>query len=180
MKHFPDEILDFWFQSIKPKDWFVKDDSLDRLIIERFTEHHKKASRGELFYWRETPNGRLAEIIILDQFSRNIYRNNIMAFQYDPMALTLAQEMVLLKLDEHLSQDEKSFVYMPYMHSESKIIHVEALKLFSALGSDDSLRYEKMHKEIIDRFNRFPHRNKILGRVSTPEEIEFLSHHSGF
>jgi uncharacterized protein (DUF924 family) len=116
----------------------------------------------------------LAEIIIIDQFSRNIYRNTPQAFVYDPIALVLAQNMVQYKLDLQLTPVMRSFVYLPFMHSESRLIHQQAEKIYQQLAVEGSLDFELKHKAIIDRFGRYPHRNTILGRESTPEEIEFL------
>lgn len=180
MKETADSILKFWFYELTPDDWFRKSDELDNMIGQRFGQYLEMASKGELFQWRKSPKGRLAEIIILDQFSRNIHRGTSKAFQNDMMALTLAQEMVLLKQDDSLSDVERKFAYMPYMHSESPLIHQEALRLFEKLNDKETLEYEILHKEIIDRFGRYPHRNMILGRDSTPEEIEFLRHNPGF
>lgn len=180
MKRKPDDILDFWFNILSERDWFIKDDEIDDMIRRRFRDFLLEASRGELFYWRENATGRLAEIIILDQFSRNIYRGSSAAFQNDALALVLAQEMINLKLHLELTEKQRIFCYMPFMHSESPVIHEQALNLFSSLGDKESLKFEELHKDIIDKFGRFPHRNKIIGRTSTMREIEFLKHHSGF
>lgn len=144
------------------------------MIKSRFGALHEQAKSGELSKWRETAKGSLAEIIVLDQFSRNIYRDKPESFTCDPLALVLSQIAITKGFDQDLSQAERSFVYMPYMHSESKLIHMEALKLYEALGNPDNLDFELKHKAIIDRFGRYPHRNKILGRISNAEEIEFL------
>ncbi|MBD67051.1 MAG: hypothetical protein CME62_17750 [Halobacteriovoraceae bacterium] len=168
------DILDFWFKEISPEQWFQKSDEFDHTIQKRFGEVHHQASQGELYPWRENIYGRLAEIIVLDQFSRNIYRDDPRAFACDQMSLVLAQEAVAQKLDQELKPQEKSFLYMPYMHSESKLIHEQAVRLYSAKGLEYNLDFEIKHKKIIDRFGRYPHRNEILGRTSTPEEIEFL------
>lgn len=168
-------ILHFWFHEISPSQWWKVDPELDRLIAERFSDTHAQANRCELFDWRHTPQGRLAEIIVLDQFSRNIYRNTPLAFASDPMALALAQEAVSTGAYMALSQEEKSFLYMPYMHSESRSIHEVALQLFHANGLQNSYDFELRHKSIIDRFGRYPHRNAILGRSSSLEESAFLA-----
>lgn len=173
-------VLDFWFNEVSLEEKFGRSDKLDTEIKNKFGALLLKAKKGELFSWRTTPSGRLAEIILLDQFSRNIYRGSSEAFAADPLALTLAQEMVLLKLDESFSAEQKAFIYMPYMHSESPLIHEEAMKLFSGPGLEENYRFEVLHKEIIDRFGRYPHRNEALGRVSTSEEKEFLKNHSSF
>ncbi len=169
------EVLRFWFEELTPKQWFIKDPELDRSIAERFGDLHARAAQCELYPWRREPGGRLAEIIVLDQFSRNIYRDQSQAFAQDALALALAQEAVAAGVDEQLATpQEKVFLYMPYMHSESKIIHEQALALFDQPGLEDNLQYEIKHKAIVDRFGRYPHRNAILGRTSTPEEQEFL------
>lgn len=111
----------------------------------------------------------------MDQFSRNLYRDQAQAFAQDSMALALAQEAITQQLDAQLSPEQRSFLYMPFMHSESKLIHEFALKLFQKLGNEINLSFEKKHKVIIDQFGRYPHRNAILGRQSTPEELEFLT-----
>lgn len=125
--------------------------------------------------WRGNAAGRLAEVIVLDQFSRNIFRDQPESFASDPLALALAQEAIAAGALAELPLEEKKFLLMPYMHSESRRIHEEAVELFSELGDSSTLRFEQRHKEIIDRFDRYPHRNAILGRTSTPEEVEFLS-----
>ena len=168
------EIYEFWFNECTPEQWFKVDASFDRMISERFSACHQAASQGELFNWRNTPRGRLAEIIVLDQFSRNIFRNKPEAFLQDGMALVLSQEMVTLGMDRELSPIEKSFAYMPYMHSESAVIHETAMNLFDGPGMEENFRFEKAHRDIILRFGRYPHRNKILGRISTDEEEAFL------
>ncbi|NOI34322.1 hypothetical protein OAY_05890 [Vibrio cyclitrophicus ZF205] len=167
-------VLEFWFDELTPKDWFTGGAEIDALIAFRFSELHKAAIQGELFEWRQTAEGRLAEIIVLDQFSRNLGRNSPDAFTADPMALVLAQEAVASGFDHQLNQQQKSFLYMPYMHSESLLMHEQAVLLFSQTGLENNLDFEFKHKVIIERFGRYPHRNEVLGRTSTPEEVEFL------
>ena len=169
------DILDFWFDPDHRSLWFAKSDEFDAKIRERFQTIHHQAIQAELWSWRKTAEGRLAEIIVLDQFSRNLYRDQPQAFAHDSMALMLAQEAISLQLDAQLSPDHRSFLYMPFMHSESKLMHEFALKLFQRLGNEINLSFEKKHKVIIDRFGRYPHRNAILGRSSTPEELTFLT-----
>lgn len=168
------DILDFWFEELTGKDRFMGGEALDRKIAERFSDVHAAAAAGEYESWREVPEGALAEIIILDQFSRNLFRGKKAAFATDAMALELAQVAIEKGFDQKLDRDKRLFLYMPYMHSESKEVHQEALKLFTALGNEESRKYEIIHKEIIDRFGRYPHRNKQLDRESTPEEIQYL------
>lgn len=172
-------VLDFWFKELDSSHWFTVDQDIDKLIADRFTDIYNSAAKGELYKWRETPSGRLAEIIVLDQFPRNIFRSQPQAFSTDRMALLLAEEMVILGLDRQVPIEMRPFVYMPYMHSESRVIHEEAVKLFSNPGMEEGLNYEKDHKKIIDQFGRFPHRNGILHRLSTLKELEFLQTHKG-
>lgn len=168
------DVLKFWFEDLKPEQWWQKDDALDNAITDKFGAVHKAASQGELEDWRSTPLGRLAEILVLDQFSRNIYRDDAKAFACDPMALVLAQEAIRQKANQELSSSKRAFLYMPFMHSESKKIHLEALEYFSEPGLEFNLDFEKRHKSIIDRFGRYPHRNEALGRDSTQEELKYL------
>ncbi|MCK6264261.1 DUF924 domain-containing protein [Vibrio sp. ZSDE26] len=169
------EVLTFWFDELGPAKWWVKDEDVDELIKKRFLAQHEKAMKCELFKWRDSAKGRLAEIIILDQFSRNMFRYTPQSFASDPLALALAQEAVNLGVDNELNTVEKSFLYMPYMHSESLSIHNVALKLYEANGVEANLDFEIKHRDIIVQFGRYPHRNAILDRSSSPEEIEFLT-----
>lgn len=168
------EVHRFWFEDIDPKQWWAKDEEFDELIRQRFTNVHRQAVCCELYPWRATPRGRLAEIIVLDQFSRNIFRNKPGAFANDALALALAQTAVDCGADKTLSAGEMSFLYMPYMHSESLHIHEIAMQLFAQDGLEYNFDFEKKHRAVIERFGRYPHRNEILGRQSTPEEIEYL------
>lgn len=175
------DVLKFWFEELTQKQWFAKNADLDAQIKERFGAIHQAATSGEFKNWRSKPEGRLAEIIVLDQFSRNIFRDDAKAFAFDSLALSLAQEAVRVGDDQKIPIPRRSFLYMPFMHSESKPVHELALKLFSTLGLEYNLKFELAHKEIIERFGRYPHRNKVLGRTSTPEEVEFLKRSgSGF
>lgn len=174
------EVLNFWFHEAGSEKWFVKDANFDREIENKFLTLHKHAAAGELWEWRESSHGRLAEIIILDQFSRNIFREDYRAFENDKMALVLAQEAIMDAKFRLLSTEEKSFVYMPFMHSESLKIQEQSLKLFEEKGLELNYKFAKEHYEIIKRFGRYPHRNKILNRPSTQEELTFLKTHSGF
>lgn len=168
------DVLSFWFDELEPRQWWVKDAELDTRIRDRFAALHHSAAQGELFHWRAAPHGRLAEIIVLDQFSRNMYRDTAGAFAQDGMALVLAQEAIADGHQRPLTAQERSFLYMPYMHSESAVIHEEAVRLFQDNGLQDNVEFELKHKAIIDRFGRYPHRNAILGRTSTAEEVAFL------
>ncbi|MDO6567471.1 DUF924 family protein [Alteromonas sp. 1_MG-2023] len=168
-------VLDFWFNTLSSSQWFMKDAALDRTIASEFLTLHRAASQGELWPWRATPSGRLAEIILLDQFSRNIYRGTPHAFSQDPMALVLAQEAVSVEADKVLTAQQSVFLYMPFMHSESLVIHDIAQQLFGVPGLEQEYEEELKHLKIIERFGRYPHRNLILGRTSTAEEEAFLT-----
>jgi uncharacterized protein (DUF924 family) len=175
------EVLDFWFSELEPSQWWQKDLEFDSMIQSRFGHLHDQARFCELFQWRETARGSLAEIIVLDQFSRNIYRDKPESFSCDPLALALAQVAIANGFDFELSETERSFLYLPFMHSESQLIHAQATKLYEALGNQGNIDFEQKHKVIIDRFGRYPHRNNILGRTSNEEEVEFLKQpNSGF
>jgi len=172
--HMYREILNFWFEEIEERQWWTKDTSFDQLIVKRFSDLHKRAASCELYSWRESPHGSLAEIIILDQFSRNMFRDSPAAFACDPLALALAQEAIARKVDMALTPEKRKFLYMPFMHSESLEIHEVAMQLLSPDGEPEHA-FELRHKNIIGEFGRYPHRNKILNRTSTAAELEFLS-----
>ncbi len=167
------EVLKFWFEEVGIARWYVKDAVLDATIRRRFFNLHQAASKCELFDWRKTHTGRLAEIIVLDQFPRNMFRDSPLAFAQDALALSLAQEAVTHGSDIAVCGNMRHFFYMPYMHSESALIHQLAEKLFRE-EDPSGLDWELRHKKIIDRFGRYPHRNALLGRESSTEEIEFL------
>lgn len=169
------DVLDFWFTELSGEQWFDKNDAVDAEIKSRFLDLHAAVAQNECANWRMNAEGALAEIIVLDQFSRNIYRDAAHAFRQDGQALALAQVAVAAGLDHELEVTQRLFLYMPYMHSESKKIHEDALELFTQLENAEALKYERIHKEIIDRFGRYPHRNAALGRESTAEELQYLA-----
>ena len=176
----PEDILTFWFSERASKQWFRTSDAFDAEIRLEFETTAlaiaaDQAMDNVVHEWeKQSPEAHLALIIVLDQFSRNMYRFTAAAYAWDEYALGSAKRMIALRNDIHLSQKQRPFAYMPFMHSESKDIHIQAIKLFSQSGLEESLRFELKHKEIIDRFGRYPHRNEILNRKSTPEEIGFL------
>ncbi len=169
-----EQVLSFWFDEIDPKSWWSAEPAFDELVRQRFLPVLQCAAAGELSAWRATPEGRLAEIVALDQFSRNIHRGTCQAFSQDPTALVLAQEAVSAGALESLPAVRRTFLLMPYMHSESRLVHEQAEALFAQWAPGNNHDFELRHKAIIDRFGRYPHRNAILGRESTAEEIEFL------
>ena len=168
------EIIPFWFDEEESRSWWTRDEAYDAEIRQRFGVIHASAALCECSPWRAQSLGRLAEIIVLDQFSRNIYRDQPLAFANDSLSLALAQDAVALQVDKKLTATQKAFLYMPYMHSESTAIHEVAVSLFDQPGMESNLAFELKHKTIIDRFGRYPHRNIIMGRTSSAEEIEFL------
>ena len=168
------EVLEFWFREVDRKSWWQANKDFDELIRHRFGTLLEQAAKAELYGWRNSPTGRLAEIIVLDQFSRNIYRGSPRAFAQDAMALVLAQEAIGAGADQVLEPTERSFMYLPFMHSESALIHRQAERLYRENAPGNNYEFELKHKAIIDRFGRYPHRNKALGRESTAEELEFL------
>jgi uncharacterized protein (DUF924 family) len=191
-------ILDYWFKGLNDqtlidpesptvKRWFSGEEATDREIRERFEEDHLTAARGESKSWEDTPRGRLALVIILDQFPRNLYRGSPKAFATDPMALDICSRSMEDGSDEPLALIERTFLYMPLMHAESVEMQEKCKQQFSLLVELAKIRspanvgyftysheFAVKHTVIIERFGRFPHRNRILGRPSTPEEIEFL------
>lgn len=168
------QVLNFWFKEIDRKQWWKVDADFDEHLKKTFNPLLQQAVAGELFSWRASVQGRLAEIIVLDQFSRNIFRGTPQSFAQDPQALVLAQEAITNNALNALNETERSFLLMPLMHSESRIIHSQAEALFKEFTPDNNYQFELRHKAIIDRFSRYPHRNSILGRTSTEEEIAFL------
>ncbi|MCP8900756.1 DUF924 family protein [Gilvimarinus xylanilyticus] len=173
-----DDVLIFWFEECSEKDWFRKSDRLDAEITQRFSALHAQIvaqpEPGQAAA-NETPESLLAKVILLDQLSRNMFRDTAQAFAHDGQALQLAQWAVDKKWDEALTPVQRRFLFMPYMHSESPQVHEKAVALFTQLGDKASLDFEYKHKAIVDRFGRYPHRNKILGRKSTGEERAFLT-----
>jgi uncharacterized protein (DUF924 family) len=169
-----DEVLTFWLEDVDPKSWWVADPEFDDRVRQRFAPLLASAAQGELYEWRTDAQGRLAEVIVLDQFSRNIHRGTPAAFANDAMALVLAQEAVARGEHEQLEKVQRALLLLPYMHSESRSIHVQAEQLYRDHAPPYNYQFELKHKVIIDRFGRYPHRNSILGRESTAEEIEFL------
>lgn len=170
----PQDILHFWFDEAKPEQHFGKSEAFDAAIRDRFAATHRAAAAGELAAWRATAEGRLAEIIVLDQFSRNLHRDDPRAFACDGMALVLAQEAIRAGADHAMPAMRRAFLYMPFMHSESRAIHVEAERLFRQPGLENNYAFELKHKAIVDRFGRYPHRNAVLGRLSSDAEEAFL------
>ena len=183
-----DEILTFWFGT--PRDdeeyyatwhklWFTPDPQFDLTIRERFLDDYQLATERKLMEWQEQPRSGLALILLCDQFPRNMFRNDPRAFATDPLARAVATHLIQIGLDRHLLPVERSFIYMPFMHSEALQDQQHSVMLFRQLAEEreflNSVPYALRHREIIERFGRFPHRNASLGRQSTPEEEVFLT-----
>jgi uncharacterized protein (DUF924 family) len=172
--HRIDEVVAFWFEELKPEDWFKADAARDADIAARFGEVYERLRNGVPESWLGVPRGWLAAIIVLDQFPRNLFRGTARAFATDQAALDLAKRAIAEGVDLQLTPAQRSFVYMPFQHSEDKADQARSIELFTALGNPLNLDFAIRHKDIIDRFGRFPHRNAILGRKSTEEETAFL------
>lgn len=177
MKTYKD-VLEFWYDEKHIPLQFDENDEFDELIRDEFLETWELGKEGLLVDWRETINGRVAEIIVLDQFSRNLFREDIRTYTQDKMAIALAQEVVKMKEYEDLSELEKRNVLLPFMHSESTKLHDWANKYFQDLG-DQTLYFEDKHRAILDRFGRYPYQNEDLNRESTKEELDWLKEKNG-
>ncbi len=181
-----EEILTFWFGEVRDEPssfeeyarrWFAQNVDFDREIVQRFQADYELAAQGQLTHWTETARGGLALILVLDQFPRNMFRSDPRAFATDPLAQQIAEQMVDAELDQLLLLVERYFVYVPFMHSENRAHQQRSVLLFQQLAAQRAYfntSYAIRHQEVIDRFGRFPHRNNILGRASTPAELEFL------
>lgn len=170
----PQDVLQFWFERITPNQWWQKNADFDRGLAKRFGELLVRARQGELVSWRASASGRVAEIVVLDQFSRNIHRGTPQAYAGDSLALALAQAAVSLGFDQELPAKQRGFVYLPYAHSESLAVQNAGLLLVRNKATHKNYPSALRHQQVIERFGRFPHRNIILGRESTAEEREFL------
>ena len=169
-----DEVLQFWFVEHGRDDWFGGKPEFDAALAAAFSDTHPHVAKGEAWQWRTTPRGRLAEIIVLDQFSRQLHRGTPLAFAQDAMALALAQEVLLLGLDDGFAVHEMMFLLLPFMHAESVVIQAESMRLHDKLAIAEGIDFASKHRDAVARFGRFPFRNKALGRESTPEEMAYI------
>jgi uncharacterized protein (DUF924 family) len=168
------DVLNFWFKELSPKQWFGGGTSLDEQVRSRFQSVHSQVASENNDALLTDADTALAAVIVLDQFSRNMFRGTPRAFASDAKAFTLAEASISRGFDAALNNDGRLFLYLPFEHSETADAQTKSVALISALGDPELTKYARAHKDVIDRFGRFPHRNTILGRVSTPEEIEFL------
>ncbi|PDT42984.1 MULTISPECIES: DUF924 family protein [Sinorhizobium] len=171
----PEEVLEFWFTELSYDHWFTPSTELDRQCVQRFQASHLALSRNLDDGWRQTPGNRLAAIILFDQLPRNMYRGSPLAYATDCLALREAKLAIGASADIAVPAEWRPFFYMPFEHSENLTDQTMSVKLFTALGDPGYLDYAIRHREVIERFGRFPHRNAILGRTSTPAEEEYLA-----
>lgn len=179
MRPDPKTVLAFWFVEHGPDDWFSARPAFDAEVAARFGDTLAAAARCELWAWRTTPRGRLAEIVVLDQFSRQVLRGRAEAFAADPLALALSQEAVAAGALAELGEAERQFLLMPFMHAESLFVQEESVRLFSAHCPEATAHFARAHRDTIARFGRFPMRNATLGRESTPEERDYVLAQAG-
>ena len=178
-----EQVLSFWFaegDSQSRAVWFKTDPSFDHEIEDRFKAHQVKALSGDYDGLADMATGALALVILLDQFPRNLYRGSPEAFASDTKALAIARAALAAGFDQGLTPVQRTFLYLPFEHSEDRNDQEKSVQLFEELGDEDKLKYAIEHREIIERFGRFPHRNAVLGRPSTPEEVEFLKDFDSF
>ncbi len=176
----PHDILAFWFAPGMNKRWFRSTTALDNDIRERFEATWRAGADGSLCDWEDSAEGALALVIVLDQFPLNMYRGTAQSFATEAEAIRVSRNALRHGLDRHLPGEQKAFLYMPLMHSEELADQDECVRRFAAAGLSDNLRFARHHRELIRRFGRFPHRNAILGRDSTPEELEYLDSKEAF
>ncbi|HEV8334170.1 MAG TPA: DUF924 family protein [Steroidobacteraceae bacterium] len=174
-----EQVIRYWFEELRTQAWFRKDTRVDDTIRERFAALHDEVARIRP-QQLTTPRDCLAAVIVLDQFSRNMFRGSPRSFETDALALSISQHAIAAGLDQQLDRQQRWFLYMPFQHSEDRAAQARSIELFTQLGDRENLGYAQRHKEIIDRFGRFPHRNEVLGRASTPEEAQFIATHRGF
>ena len=170
-----EDVIQFWFVEHGNDDWFGGKPEFDARLAADFGETHPHVARGEAWQWRKTAEGRLAEIIVLDQFSRQLHRGSGKAFAQDKMALVLAQEAIAQGADQAVEPVRRAFFYLPFMHAESLVIQDEGIGLYEALGDAEQLDYMRNHRDVVGRFGRFPFRNTALGRESTREELAYMA-----
>lgn len=175
-----DDLLAFWFSEGMEAKWYNGGTDFDQELQNRFGVLHDLACAGELDGWMQTPRGALALVILLDQLSRNLHRGTPRAFGQDHKALSLTMTALTEGWDQEFPERERQFFYLPLMHSEDPSHQQTCVALYEAIDNEDALKFAREHRDIIERFGRFPHRNATLGRESSEEEQEFLKEHKGF
>jgi uncharacterized protein (DUF924 family) len=169
----PADIVSFW-RDAGPEKWWKKDDTFDRTIRSRFLAVHEAAARGELAAWEDSAEGALALVILLDQFPRNMFRDSAHAFATDPLACAVASRALVRGFDRITDENMRPFFFMPFMHSEVLADQDRCVELHAGFGDAGRSKFATVHRDIIAQFGRFPHRNRMLGRDTTPAEQEFL------
>ena len=167
------EVVSFWREA-GPDRWFNKDTAFDEEIRQRFLDTYEDAAAGEFSDWEQSAQGALALLILLDQFPRNMFRGEARAFATDPLARAIAAGAIIRGFDGQVPAELRVFFYLPFEHSEELADQERGIAFFKAIGDDENLKWAELHADIIRRFGRFPHRNAILGRATTPEEQGFL------
>lgn len=176
----PDEIISFWFSETVKRLWFNANPAFDRMLRINYLNAYESACGGHLQDWTRSAEGSLALTILFDQFPLNMFRGESRSFATEEQALQVARQAIKAGFDKQLTDDQKIFIYMPFMHSESLDDQNYAVKLFEDAQLTENLQYALHHRDLIQRFGRFPHRNKILGRDSTPEELQYLRSKGAF
>lgn len=176
----PAEIVNFWYSPPMSDHWFNSTPAIDADIRHRYAALWQQAARGELDHWQATATGCLALCIVLDQFPLNMFRGETGSFATEQQAVAVSKHAIAHSLDKQLPPDQRVFLYMPLMHSENLADQDESVRVFAAAGLDGNARFARHHREIVRRFGRFPHRNAILGRASTPEELAYLQSKAAF
>lgn len=173
-------LVDFWFSVEASKYWFNSTSEFDQQLLANYGEYWRQARQGQLDHWGETATGSLALVILLDQIPLNIFRGKPDSFSTEAQSIVVARSAIDRRLDIELTTQQKSFLYMPFMHSENLQDQALALELFDQPGLEGNLRFSKHHHDIVERFGRFPHRNEILGRESSTAEVEYLNSKQAF
>lgn len=176
----PKTVLEFWFSATTRPRWFNSTKAFDEEMTTRFLATWTAAKAGELGDWCDTPEGALAMVIVLDQFPLNMFRDQPESFSTEAASRDVAAAAIDRGLDAGMTDEQKAFLYMPFMHSESLADQDRSVELFEAAGLSDSLKWARHHREIVRRFGRFPHRNAVLGRESTPDELAYLNSDEAF
>jgi uncharacterized protein (DUF924 family) len=169
----PETVLTFWREA-GPDAWFTKNAAFDALCRTRFLAAYERAAAGGLSEWEKSPEGSLALVILLDQMPRNMFRGDPRTWATDPLALAIAERAIAEGFDREVPAELRQFFYLPFMHAENLAAQERSVKLYETFGSEENRTFARHHRDIVARFGRFPHRNELLGRESTPEELAFL------
>ena len=176
----PQDILEFWYASEMRAKWFASTPQIDAMIRERFAQVWESAHTGALDHWRDTPTGCLALAIVLDQFPLNMFRGTAKSFSSEQQAVAVTKQAIAQNYDRQIDKERVAFLYLPLMHSEHMVDQDLCVALFEAAGLENNLRFARHHREIVRCFGRFPHRNAILGRTSSAEELAYLDSREAF